>query len=91
MPRKHSFRHAARSRESQDAFIVTRTLNICQYFVLRFIVCVITAGIDHLEKISGRKLLVVAYNNDLLRTRHNPERIFGRNLTGLVDHEKIES
>src|SRR5437016_5726258 len=88
MPSEHPFGHAARSGECQNALVVARAIDIGNLLVI--ISAIISARVDHLEKICRWKLLVIADHNELLCSRYRSQRILWRDLACFVDYENIK-
>src|SRR5215831_3713445 len=79
VPCQHPFRNTSRARKRQNAFEITRSIG--PYRFMRVFLTVIISSVDHLEKVSRRKLLVVTDNNNLFGPCDNAKRVLRGNLT----------
>ena len=88
MPRQHSLCHTPCARKRKNAFEISGPIGLNCFF--RFFFVVLVACVDHFEKVSRRKLFVIADHDDLVGPRDNSKCILGRNLTCFVDHQNAE-
>ena len=79
MPSQHSFCHAACACKRKNAFEISGPVGLDHLFRVFFFVLV--ASVDHFEKVSRRKLFVIADHDYLVGPRDNSKCILGRNLT----------
>lgn|SRR4029450_4019393 len=89
VPREHALGHASSARKRKNAFEMARSASAGGCFEL--ILGIVISSIDHLEKVSWWKLLVVADNNDLFGARDNAQRILRSNLTRFVNDKEVEA